>query len=62
MTVKPRPFLLCLNPITVDVKVRTDQGAPLGEAVLIVRLRQSVRLYKFFISPLNPFRTAPSCF
>ena len=31
--------------------VGPDQGAPLGEAVLIVRLRQCVRLYKFFIKP-----------
>lgn len=51
LTVKPRPFLLRLNLFNIDVQVGPDQGAPLGEAVLIVRLRQCVRLYKFFIKP-----------
>ena len=51
LTVEPRPFLLRLNLFNIDVQVGPDQGAPLGEAVLIVRLRQSVRLYKFFIKP-----------
>ena len=44
------------------MQVRPDQGAPLGEAVLIVPLRQRVRLYKFFIKLWKPFKTAPSCF
>ncbi|MDE6537384.1 MAG: hypothetical protein K2M13_05040 [Muribaculaceae bacterium] len=45
------PFLLRLYLINIDVQIGADQGAPLGEAVLLVRLRQCVRLYKFFITP-----------
>ncbi len=45
------PLLLRLDFVNIDVKVCPDEGAPLGEAVLIVPLRQSVRLYKFFIRP-----------
>lgn len=44
------------------MQVRPDKGAPLGECVLVVILRQGVRLYKFFSDPMQLLSTWPSCF
>lgn len=42
------------------MQVALDEGAALGEAVQIVRLRQFVRLYKFFIEPMQLLSILPS--
>ena len=44
------------------MQIRTDWGAPLGERVLLVSVRQRVRLYKFFSDPMQLLSTWPSCF
>jgi hypothetical protein len=42
------------------MKVCPYKGAPLGERVLRIYVGQSVRLYKFFREPMQPFTNLPS--
>lgn len=43
------------------MQVRTYQGAPLGKRVLIVGVRQGVRLYKFFSDPMQLLSSLFNC-
>ena len=60
LRIQCRPVLGIFNRFNIDVQVRPDKGAPLGECVLVVLIRQGVRLYKFFSEPMQPLSTLPS--
>lgn len=42
------------------MQVRPYQGATLGKCVALVVICKGVRLYKFFIEPMQPFTSLPS--
>lgn len=62
LSVQPRPLFFRLHRVGIDMEVGPYQGAPLGEGVLGVILRQGVRLYKFFSELMQALSIAPSCF